>query len=48
MFKGGGRDMATKEKRNMTLEEFCNFTPKQMMATQAADTHKYVLFGGSR
>ena len=26
----------------------CNFTPKQWLATEAADNHRYTLFGGSR
>lgn len=30
------------------FSEICGFTEKQWVATEAADTHKYTLFGGSR
>ena len=32
----------------IAFSELCNFEPKQWEATEAADTHKYTLFGGSR
>lgn len=30
------------------FDELCQWTPKQWIATQAADTYKYTLFGGAR
>ena len=32
----------------MNFSDLCGFTEKQWTATEAADTHKYMLFGGSR
>lgn len=32
----------------MKFSDLCRFTPKQWEATQAADTHKYFLYGGRR
>ena len=32
----------------MAFSDLCTFTEKQVEATQAADTHKYMLYGGSR
>lgn len=32
----------------MKFSELCGFTDKQWSATEAADTHRYTLFGGSR
>ena len=34
--------------RRLPFSELCGFTPKQWAATEAADTHKYTLFGGAR
>ena len=36
------------DKKPQTLDELCNFHEKQLLATEMADTHKYVLYGGSR
>jgi hypothetical protein len=32
----------------MNFSDLCGFTEKQWTATEAADTHRYMLFGGSR
>lgn len=34
--------------RELTFSELCGFSEKQWLATDAADSHKYTLFGGSR
>lgn len=34
--------------REINFSELCGFSDKQWVATKAADTHKYTLFGGSR
>lgn len=34
--------------REINFSELCGFSPKQWQATEAADSHKYTLFGGSR
>lgn len=34
--------------REINFSELCGFSPKQWAATDAADAHKYPLFGGSR
>ena len=34
--------------RRLPFSEMCGFTDKQWLATEAADTHKYTLFGGAR
>lgn len=34
--------------RRLVFSELCGFTEKQWLATEAADTHKYTLFGGAR
>jgi hypothetical protein len=36
------------EKKVKTIDQLCNFTEKQLIATRAADTHTFCLFGGSR
>ena len=41
--------MITDEAPTLDIDtELLKFTPKQMVATRAADSHKYTLFGGSR
>lgn len=43
--------MAKKKSDRVILDidkDLCGFTDKQMAATQAADTHKFTLYGGSR
>jgi phage terminase large subunit len=35
-------------KELINIDEMCNFTEKQLLATQAADTHAFTLFGGAR
>lgn len=32
----------------LAFSEMCGFTPKQWLATEAADAHKFTLFGGAR
>ena len=34
-------------KQSVSLKELIHFTPKQLEATQVADSHRYTLFGGS-
>lgn len=36
------------ELQQVSLSELAKFTPKQLEATQAADTHRYTLYGGAR
>lgn len=41
--------MVTTDRQTLDIDtDLLKFTPKQMIATQAADTHKFTLFGGSR
>ena len=35
------------EDRVLKFSELCNFSPKQLLATQVADAHKYTLYGGA-
>lgn len=35
-------------RRRLIFSEMCRFTDKQWLATEAADSHKYTLFGGAR
>lgn len=34
--------------KTVKFSEICNFTPRQLEATQAADQYRYMLFGGAR
>jgi hypothetical protein len=34
--------------KTIVFSELCGFTPKQWEATEAADSHRYTLFGGAR
>lgn len=34
--------------KTVRFSELCNFTPRQLEATQAADNYRYMLFGGAR
>ena len=33
---------------SVRFSELCHFTDKQLIATAAADAHRYMLFGGAR
>jgi hypothetical protein len=33
---------------HVTFSDLCHFTPKQLEATEAADAHRYTLYGGAR
>lgn len=39
---------ATREWREITFSDLAGFTPKQWTASDAADAHRFTLFGGSR